>query len=149
MITCAEEAVSSLESRIAEKVGPQRFNVWFRNATKFTFAESYLRICAPNPFVGEWIERHFAEVIKEAATEVTGQQYTLSFAIDPTLAKALGKKQPDRQVDFVANNPERLAREKRRNGLPSAAPKLKGRIVEFVVGPSNRLAHAASSAQVI
>lgn len=144
MITCAEDTVGSLESRIAEKVGPQRFNVWFRNATKFTFTESYLRICAPNPFVGEWIERHFADVIREAATEVTGQLYTLSFAIDPALAKALGKKQPDRQVDFVANNPERLAREKRRNGSPSAAPKLKGTIEDFVVGPSNRLAHATA-----
>ena len=144
MIICADDVVSTLESRIAEKVGPQRFNVWFRNATRFTITESYLRVSAPNPFVGEWIERHFADVIREAAAEVTGQPLTLSFDIDPALAKGLGKKQPDRQVDYVANNPERLAREKRRNGDLPRSPTLKGKLEEFVVGPSNRLAHAAA-----
>ncbi|MCH9003100.1 MAG: ATP-binding protein [Planctomycetes bacterium] len=144
MIICADDVVGTLESRIAEKVGPQRFNVWFRNATRFTITESYLRVSAPNPFVGEWIERHFADVIREAAAEVTGQPLTLSFDIDPALAKGLGKKQPDRQVDYVANNPERLAREKRRNGDLPRSPKLKGKLEDFVVGPSNRLAHAAA-----
>ena len=144
MITCAEDAVSSLESRIADKLGPQRFSVWFKNATRFTFTEDYLRVSAPNHFVGEWIERHFSSVISEAAFEVTGQDYTLSFAIDPALARSLGKKQPDRQVDFVANNPERLAREQRRGGLRPPRATLKGKLEDFVVGPSNRLAHAAA-----
>ncbi|MCH9033280.1 MAG: hypothetical protein IID42_02100, partial [Planctomycetes bacterium] len=91
MVTCADDVVGTLESRIAEKVGPQRFNVWFRNATRFTITESYLRVSAPNPFVGEWIERHFADVIREAAVEVTGQPLTLSFDIDPALAQGRGK----------------------------------------------------------
>ncbi len=145
MITCATDAVSLVESRVAEKLGPQRFNVWFKNATRFTVTEDYLRISAPNHFVGEWIERHFADVISEAAREVTGREFTLCFAIDPALAKGLGKKQPDRQVDFIANNPERLAREHRRSGTLSAAPNLKGILENFVVGESNRLAFAAAS----
>ncbi|UCC30556.1 MAG: chromosomal replication initiator protein DnaA [Phycisphaerales bacterium] len=144
VITCAEDAVSQVESRIAEKVGPQRFNVWFKNATRFSFTDDYLRISAPNHFVVEWIERHFADVISEAAREITERDFTLSFAIDPALAKGLGKKQPDRQVDFVANNPERLAREQKRSGTLPAIPNLKGRLKEFVVGSSNRMAYAAA-----
>ncbi len=144
VVICAEDAASLVESRIAEKVGPQRFNVWFKNATRFTFTEDYLRISAPNHFVGEWIERHFAEVIGAAAREVTGREFTLSFAIDPELAKGLGKKQPDRQVDFVANNPERLARRQKRSDSLPAAQNLKGRLEDFVVGESNRLAYAAA-----
>ncbi len=144
MIVCAQDTVSQLEARIAEKVGPQRFNVWFKNATWFTFTEDYLRISAPNHFVSEWIERHFADVISEAAREVTGDQFNLNFAIDASLAKGLGKKQPDRQVDFAANNPERLARQKRRSGALPSSPKLRGRLEDFVVGSSNRLAYAAA-----
>ena len=146
MAICAEDAVSSLESRIAEKLGPQRFNVWFKNAARFTFTDNYLRVSAPNHFISEWIERHFSDTIIEAAREVTGSEYTPSFAIDPELARNLGKKQPDRQVDFVANNPERLAREQRRCGLTAAPPvqALRGRMEDFVVGSSNRLAHAAA-----
>jgi len=141
---CAQDAVSLVESRIAEKLGPQRFNVWFKNATRFTFTDDYLRVSAPNHFVVEWIERHFADVISDAAREVANRDFTLSFAIDPALAKGLGKKQPDRQVDFVANNPERLARQQRRLGSPPSVPNLKGSLVDFVVGSSNRMAYAAA-----
>ena len=148
VITCAEDTVARIESRIAEKVGPQRYNVWFKNATRFTFTDDYLRVSAPNHFVSEWIERHFAEVIGEVAREVTGNDFVLSFAIDPHLARGLGKRQPDRQVEFVANNPERLARQQRRDGSPPPRPKLKGRLEDFVVGLSNRLAHAAAMSVV-
>ena len=145
MITCAEDAISLVESRIAEKIGPQRFNVWFKNATRFTITEDYLRVSAPNHFVVEWIERHFTDVINEAAREVTGRDFVLSFAIDPKLAKELGKKQPDRQVEFVANNPERLARQHKRGSGPlHAGLSLKGKMEDFVVGESNRLAFVAA-----
>ncbi len=146
MVTCADTAVSQIESRIAEKVGPQRFNVWFKNATLLSFAGECLTISAPNPFVGEWIERHFAEVINEAVREVTGDEPILSFVVDPNLAKSLSKKQPDKQVDFVANNPERLARQKRRNGEAWVMPSLKGKFDDFIVGSSNRLAYMTAKA---
>ncbi len=146
MIVCVEDTVPLLETRIAEKLGPQRFNVWFKNATRFAFTDDFLRVSSPNPFISDWIERHFSEAIIEAAREVTGNTFTLSFATDPEMARNLGKKQPDKQVDFVANNPERLARQQRRSGLNSTVeiPPLRGRLEEFVVGPSNRLAHAAA-----
>ena len=145
MSVCADDAVPSLESRIAEMLGPQRFNVWFKNATRFSFTDNYLRVSAPNPFISDWIERHFSDVIVEAAREVTGEVYALSFAIEADLARGLGKKQPDRQVEFIANNPERLARQHKRRGAEAAVQvPLKGRMESFVVGPSNRLAHAAA-----
>lgn len=145
MITCAEEAVTSVESRIAELVGAQRYGVWFKNATEFSFTDDYLRITAPNHFVSDWIERHFAEAIAQAVRETTGRDYNLSFAIDPALSKGLGKKQPDRQADFVVNNPERLARQQRRPGMHPLAPNLKGTMDAFVVGASNRMAFAAAT----
>ena len=144
MTVCPEDALSLIESKIADKVGPQRFNVWFKNATRLSLVEDYLRISTPNPFVGEWIERHFADVIVEAVAEVTGTRFHLSFATDPELAKGLAKKQPDRQVDYAAANPERLARQHlRRPSLPTALS-LKGRLADFIVGGSNRMAYAAA-----
>ncbi|MBI4716570.1 MAG: chromosomal replication initiator protein DnaA [Planctomycetes bacterium] len=147
MILCADDTVRRIESLLAERLGPQRFNVWFKNATRLSLGEDYLHVCTPNPFISEWIERNFAQVIREAAREVTGREFALTFAIDPDLARTLGRKQPDRQVDFIANNPDRLAREHKRNGLrplPLQSSPLKGRVDEFVVGSSNRMAHAAA-----
>ncbi len=144
MTTCALDPVSQLEAGIADKVGPQRFSVWFKNATQFSFTGDYLRVSVPNHFVGDWIERHFSEVVVEAAREATGRTFDLSFAIDPDLAKGLSKKQPDRQLDFVVNNPERMARQSKKMGDLNDTPTLKGRLDDFVVGESNRLAYAAA-----
>jgi len=144
VISCADDVVPRLESRVAELVGPQRFNVWFKNATQFTFTEHYLRVSTPNRFVSEWLESHYAEVIIRAAQEVTGQEYTLSFAIEPELSKTLGKKQPDRQLEFATHNPERLARLKKRTGSPPPRRVLRGRLEDFVHGPSNEMAYTAA-----
>lgn len=139
-----DDSVRSLENKLAERVGPQRFNVWFRNATRFAFADGFLHISTPNPSVGDWLERHFAHDIREAARAVTGHEYTLSFGIDPELARTLGKKQPDRQVEFMVTNPERVAREYRRGSGAPAAPVLRGKLEDFVVGPSNQLAFSTA-----
>lgn len=144
IVRAPEETVHTLESALADRLGPQRFNVWFRNATRFCFTDDFLHVCTPNPSVGDWIERHFADTIRDAAREVTGRECTLSFGIDPELARTLGKKQSDRQVEFMATNPNRVAREQRRGTGPTAAVVLKGRLEDFVVGASNRLAVAAA-----
>jgi chromosomal replication initiator protein len=140
----AEDAPSLLETKIAEKVGPLRFNTWFKNATRFSFAGDCLRVSVPNPFVGEWIERNFGDVIGETARELTGRECTLAFATDPMLAKSLAKKQPDRQVDFIVNQTERWPKRSRRNGELPVGPMLRARFEDFVVGASNRLAFAAA-----
>lgn len=148
VVTRAENAVSSLSARIAEKIGPQRYNVWFKNATGFAFADGHLRVSAPNHFIGEWLERHFADVICEAAREITGEDCTLNFTIDPGLSKGLGKKQQDKQGDFIANNPERVARQQKRQGLPPTGRVLRGRMEDFVVGACNQLCYAAAQSVV-
>jgi chromosomal replication initiator protein len=141
---CANGTVTQLEARIADKIGPKRFAIWFKNSTRFNFADPYLTITTPNHYVGDFVERTFADVIREAAREVTSNDYLLSFAIDPDIAKTLSRHQPDRQVDYVITNPDRVARRKKRGrGLP-VTPVLRGRLDEFVVGPSNRLAYAAA-----
>jgi len=138
-----------LEAKIADRIGPKRFAIWFKNTARFSFADQYLTITTPNHYVGEWIERNFSQEIAQAVREVTAQDYHLSFAIDPDLAKGLAKKQPDRQADYVATNPQRVARSAKRSkdGLP-ADPVLRGRLEDFVVGASNRLAFAAAQSVV-
>jgi len=152
VIVCAEDAVSQslarVEARIAEKVGAQRYNTWFKNATHFDLAGNHLRVSTPNPFVSEWIERNFSDTIGQAAREVTGADFILSFATDPVLAKSLTKKQPDRQVEFVTQNAERIARQMRKAGPPPPAAPLRGRLNDFVVGVSNRLAFTAAQSVV-
>jgi chromosomal replication initiator protein len=130
-----------LEDVIADKVGPQRYKLWFKNATRTTLTDDFLRIEVPNLFIANWIERHCMSSIREAVGEVVGRALDISFPIDPTLAKQLRRKQPDSQVRYADTHPARLARTHKRNGhAPGHAP-LPGRFEDFVVGDSNRLAY--------
>lgn len=144
MIACAQGLESLIESSIAGRLGPQKYSVWFKNATRLTLSDQHLHVSTPNHFVSDFIERNFSAAIQDAGREVTGEELTLSFAIDPALAKSVAKKQPDRQADFAAKIVPPGTRVVRRSGdLPEIAP-LKGRFEDFVIGSSNRMAHAAA-----
>ena len=133
------DIVSLLQASIAEKLGPQRYKVWFRNSTQFTMADGHLKVSTPNTFICSWIEKHFAETIAEAIQAVTGQAYRISFVVDSKLLHVLKKHQLDSQAEFIAKNPERVARLYRRQGPPPPR-KLRGRFEDLVVGAGNELA---------
>jgi chromosomal replication initiator protein len=137
------DTVARIQDRIAQLVGPQRYKVWFKNATQLSLADGYIKVGVPNLFVGSWIENHYADVITDAAKEVTGNELNVTFSIDSKLLGNVRKRQPDSQAEYVAKNAERVARQRRRAGAPPPKP-LKGRFEDFVVGPSNQLAVSAA-----
>jgi chromosomal replication initiator protein len=133
------DIVALIQAGIAEKLGPQRYKVWFKNATQFAVADGHLKISVPNAFICGWIERNFSEAIQEAAQQVVGPECRLSFSVDPRLLQALKKHQLNSQADFIAKNPERVMREYKRQGAPPPR-KLRGRFEDFVAGSTNELA---------
>ena len=54
-----ESHVSALNEVLAEKIGSQKYRIWFKNSTKFTLAAGYLKVGVPNLFIAGWIESHF------------------------------------------------------------------------------------------
>ena len=60
------------QSAIAQRVGQQRFHVWFNNSTRLDLKQDGLEIAVPNDFISEWIGSHFSQPIQEAAHEVLG-----------------------------------------------------------------------------
>ncbi len=135
------DTMSQVQAKIREKLGAQRYKVWLKNATQFTMADGHLKVSAPNAFICGWIERHLADPIADAVREATGREHQVSFVVDPKLLHALKKRQLDSQAEFIAKNPQRVARMQRRGGpIPQRARR--GRFEDFVVGPSNELAHS-------
>lgn len=133
------DTVSLIQDKIAEIVGPQRYKVWFKNSTQISVADRHVRVSAANQFICGWMERYFADSIAQAAEAIIGEPHTVSIVVDPRLLPALRKRQLDSQADFVAKNPERVARQYRREGAPPPR-KLRGQFHELVVGPANELA---------
>lgn len=148
MSAIAVDTIQLIQTRISERLGPQRYKVWIKNGTRLQLSDGYLKIGVPNIFTGEWIERHYADEIASAAAEVVGKPLNVGYEVDPTLAANLRKRQLDSQAEYVAKNPERMARQQLRNGEPARTSPLKGRLDDFVVGESNQVAYSAACSVV-
>ena len=71
-VSAHDPQLARLADAIAQRVGPQRFHVWFNNSTRLDLRQDGLEIAVPNDFISEWIGKNFTRPIQEAAHEVLG-----------------------------------------------------------------------------
>ena len=76
------EIVSALRAALADKVGKQRFDLWFGAGTRLDYDGQTLRIGAPNLFFLEWIRANFRRHIEGSCNEVLGKCPALEFQLD-------------------------------------------------------------------
>jgi chromosomal replication initiator protein len=141
------DETSAVNEALAEKVGPQKFRIWFRNSTKLTLTDSYLKIGVPNLFIASWIENHFSNEISQAVRAVTGGDRKITFTVDPELTGHQRRTQLDSQAQLVENAQNRTPAMRAKTRPPSG-DRLKLTLDTFVVGPSNELAYNAAKAVI-
>lgn len=132
---------------LAERIGAQKFKIWFQSCAKFTLADGYLKIGVPNPFMANWLESHFLRDIKAAAHTATGIHPKVSFAVDSALTgdrrRSVVKAPAPPEAD-----PQKRPTRSRGAALQQPVNRLRLTLDTFVVGPSNELAHSAARAVV-
>ncbi len=137
------DEISAINQLLAERIGQQKHRIWFRNATRFTIADDYLKIGVPNPFVGSWIESHFLSDIAAAVEAVSGSAKKITFNIEPQLAGNQRRTQLDCQAQLVQKAQNTTTRSRISDRQTAERP-LKMTLDSFVVGPSNQLAYNAA-----
>jgi chromosomal replication initiator protein len=110
LIGTQDVQLARLADAIAQRVGPQRFHVWFNNSTRLDLKQDGLEIAVPNDFISEWIGTHFTRPIQEAAHEVLGGPLPVRFCVMPEL--------------FVDKQAEKDRQDASMPGLPVKATKL-------------------------
>jgi chromosomal replication initiator protein len=171
-ITPHDPQLARLADAIAQRVGQQRFHVWFNNSTRLDLKHDGLEITVPNDFISEWIGTHFTRPIQEAAHEVLGGPLPVRFSVVPQLfevrsggkthgACASGNGDPPGAggngngnghpaptavvaVFRPASRPAPSALVRNSAGVFPARPRLRHDMDSFVVGPSNQLAYNAA-----
>lgn len=160
-VSANDMQLARLADAIAQRVGQQRFHVWFDNSTRLDLRQDGLDIAVPNDFIGEWIGKNFTRPIQEATHEVLGAPLPVRFHVVPELfevesaARKSGEsnghggakgESPRRNGEPVSRSvpivpPPRPASASA-DDKPSAIaqPRLRHQIDTFVVGPSNQLA---------
>jgi chromosomal replication initiator protein len=146
-ITDEASQISAINEALAEKVGPQKYRIWFKNSTRLTLTNGYLKVGVPNLFIASWFENHFLSEISQAVRAVTGSNQKITFAIDPELSGHQRRTQLDSQAQLVDKTQNRTQYQRTRK-QPSHTKKLKLSLDTFVVGSSNQLAYNAAKAVI-
>jgi chromosomal replication initiator protein len=123
--------------RLRETLSETTYDTWFAHAEPRSLADGTLVVAVPNDFTRDWIESHFHGFVSGAARETLGGEVAVSFAV------------AERPPAGVAM--ERVAQARDREELPYRdTPEVelnpKYTFDLFVIGSSNRFAHAAALA---
>ncbi len=144
--TIITDEISAINQKLTDKIGQQKFRIWFKNSTRFTLSDDYLKVGVPNPFVGNWIENHFLVDITAAVTAVTGSAKKITFNIEPELS---GNQRPnllDNQAQLVQKAQNKTVRS--RFTADQQQRPVKMTLDTFVVGPPNQLAYNAAMSMI-
>ncbi|HEV7222128.1 MAG TPA: chromosomal replication initiator protein DnaA [Pirellulales bacterium] len=134
------EIVSALQLALADKVGQERFELWFGANTRLDLRDDELTVCVPNQFFHDWLRKNFRRQIEAACEETLGKAAPVMFRVDPSLDAPTVKAPGMRPAAPVQVPPARAS------APPQPAGEMRRRFAaldSFAVGPANRLAHVA------
>jgi chromosomal replication initiator protein len=110
----------------------------------------------PNHFYQEWMQKTFADDVRAAVAEVVGRPLPVRFVIDPELFQAARKAEAEvREAPPAVEGPAPPAEPAPSPTLDPEFPEVASRkprqhvrrwrrLQDFIVGPCNRVAHAAA-----
>jgi chromosomal replication initiator protein len=128
-----------IASRLAESVGEKRYSMWFGRSAKLDYCNvnNRLEVKVPSRFVADWINRHFEQDLRRAASHEVGEAVELSVEISPERFEAATAA-----IQVARAHPPAPVRQPLASA--SGARSLRHRLEDFIVGPSNELAYATA-----
>jgi chromosomal replication initiator protein len=139
----AESLWNDVAARLRGALNETTFATWFSEVAGVELDEESFVVGVPNEFTREWIEGHFLDLIRAAVRDVGGQGLRVRFHVLETPVAAPAPA-PVAQPASAALHP-----------LPGVEPATKADLAginpkytfdSFVIGSSNRFAHAAALA---
>ena len=122
----AESLWTEVSNRLRDALSESTFTTWFADTEPIELSGEHLVLAVPNDFTRTWIEDHFLDLIHAAIRETVGSDRTVRLAV----------RELDESQQFESPPPARFG-----EGLN---PKYTFDL--FVIGSSNRFAHAAALA---
>jgi chromosomal replication initiator protein len=130
-----EQVLSHLQVRLSRPT----YESWIKTAKPQSLTVDQLTICTPNDFARRWLQKHYAPTIGDVVKSIVGVPLEVLFTVSPEAAE---------EPTLIEPSPMTAP------ALPLSTS-IAGRVAElnpkytfsrFVVGPNNRMAHAAALA---
>jgi chromosomal replication initiator protein len=135
-----ESALQDMRDRLS----PENFETWLAPIVWGGCDGHRLRLRIPNKFYAEWIRTHYLDILLGLVRNKSGiGDVDVSWEVDERLAEQMRREEP--RVRESAPPPAMRSPEPPRLAM-AANLNPRYRFDNFVVGPSNQLAHAASVA---
>ncbi|NET46205.1 chromosomal replication initiator protein DnaA [Okeania sp. SIO2B3] len=128
--------------RLQLQLSRPTFETWIKTASAQQLENNCLVICTPNPFARNWLQKYYIKTIADVVHDILG--YPVEIYLTTTVGESVGK---DNSESIWSENKVADLSESLSNQKPKPAnlnPKYM--FSRFVVGPNNRMAHAASLA---
>ena len=149
-----------MESAVADRIGPARYQLWFHKHAVFVPTPGELIVAVPTQHFQDWLGQTFAAPVVAAAAEVLGADTPVRFVVEPGLFGEDAPAPAEEPAAPKAQAPKRKTVKHLFGEDPVPPPlprtrkpaKADGRrwksLADFVVGASNRVAHASAMSVV-
>ncbi len=130
--------------KIKDQISNPSFKTWFSDTEPIKITkDNIINFKVPNEFIQEWISSHYNSLIAETISEISGEEVEVKFLTPKEIEKMKASNTENTQVED--ENEENIIKDVDNNKLKNGLNK-KYTFDTFVVGNSNRFAHAASLA---
>lgn len=135
-------------SSLRDTIGPDRWSVWFEGATDFHVTDHGLTVGVANLFIGNHLKNHFVGHLEATAKATFGQALPVAFRVQPDLFQKRRRANLESEADAMETLDARPAQRPAPAARPAPRAPLLFTLENFVVGPSNHMAHAAIQSAV-
>jgi chromosomal replication initiator protein len=154
-----KEIVSAVRARLAERVGRDRYELWFGPSTELQLGDGTLTIVVPNRFFQDWLRSNFRKDLELACQQILGETLAIEFRVDESLAAPSPSTEQTGAAALQNGNGGRHSSATSTESAlgdgsgirEEAAPTVEARtrrrfatLSTFVVGDSNRIAHQSA-----
>jgi chromosomal replication initiator protein len=134
----AEDVWNDVSTRLREALNDTTYSTWFGEVDGEKLDHDRLVLCVPNDFTRDWIEGHFLDLIRATVRDVAGGERQVMFQVIETAP-------PQTAASAIPASVTPLPIEvTQRSEIAGINPKYT--FDSFVIGSSNRFAHAAALA---
>jgi chromosomal replication initiator protein len=130
----AEGLWSEISGRLRGALNDTTYSTWFAEVSGVELAGETLVLGVPNEFTRDWIEGHFRGLIGAAVRDILGDERPLELRVQPAGAEPALPEAMPASLQRLPARPE------------SGGFNTKYTFDSFVIGSSNRFAHAAALA---
>ena len=155
----AQNRFEQVMTEVRGRISKRQFSTWFGRAFLRTWDETTLVVGLPNRFYQVWFQNKFSELVREAAERVAHAPVTVTFEVteNPETTEASAGKDETEAPAMLAHRPPPAAhspvatvnktsfRGSGNEDLPLRLNPLYS-FDNFIVGPSNSVAHASAKA---